>query len=858
MKRRETAGYHQWLLAGSVLLLVSCVSMAAEKETESPTPAATAQAPTVPQETSQGAELGAALLPAAATAEAPPSSPVLESSTAASRPPEASAGPEQKPANEPPEPTLTVVEAATGLLETGAQAPAPPPAAQAPAVPVETQNGPIRITGVEIQEAAPGSAIVLIRSDQSVASYETFSLPNPPRLVIDIPQALFAAPRPINEVGTGPIQRVRSSQYRRKPMPVVRVVVDLASSLPYQVEGMPETFRVLIGEAVVKAPPTLAPQTPVVAAQAAPSTPEGRVTNVDYRFEKGESQIVVQTTGLVSFNVVDSPDPTTVILDVAGAVIDPQAAKVLDVRQLPGIVNRIRVVQYRTVPEQVVRVAAELKGQARFDVVQGAEGITLQLTRVAAATPQAAPPAPQPTAIPQMVEKPRVAPAKPVTAAPARPVSAPSNDRLSMDFKDADINNLLRIIAEVSGLNIVAGNEVRGKVTVRLIDVPWEKALDTILSINNFAYVREDNIIRVTTQAKIAKDRQAKIESIRAKEEAVFEPLETQILRVSYAKASDIAKTLDKVKTPRGRIDVDERTASLVLTDTPTTLSRMRELLAELDRPTPQVLIEARIVEISDNFTRELGIQWGFSGAPNVKVGDAGNEFTINEIFGASPANITNPNAVTTPLGALTIPVAVNLATASATGGLLGFTLGKVDDTFVLGAKLNAFERENKTRTLSTPRIVALDNQEAEIKSGTEEPFTTVDSSGRTVISFKEAVLSLKVTPHVTADNRISLKIIAKNDTVIDRITLADSSTPVLSKREATSSLLVENGTTVVIGGLRQATETFTETRVPLLGKIPILGWLFKNRTENVRPRATELLIFVTPTILEQRLQAKR
>jgi type IV pilus assembly protein PilQ len=185
--------------------------------------------------------------------------------------------------------------------------------------------------------------------------------------------------------------------------------------------------------------------------------------------------------------------------------------------------------------------------------------------------------------------------------------------------------------------------------------------------------------------------------------------------------------------------------------------------------------------------------------------------------------------------------------------------LGRADQQLKIGLRLSALEKEAKARTLSTPRIVALDNQEAEIKQGTEEPFTTVDSSGKTVIAFKEAVLSLKVTPHVTADRRISMKVIVKNDDIKERITVgAFGDTPVFNRREATSSLLVDNGTTFVIGGIRKSKEDVTETKVPFLGDIPVLGWLFKSRTENVQPTVTELLIFITPTIVEEARQAQR
>ncbi len=297
----------------------------------------------------------------------------------------------------------------------------------------------------------------------------------------------------------------------------------------------------------------------------------------------------------------------------------------------------------------------------------------------------------------------------------------------------------------------------------------------------------------------------------------------------------------------------------------------MRVLLEELDKPTPQVMLEGRIVTVDASHTRSLGIEWGFQRPGKApRSGDTAFQRTqvfLSDVFGGiGAASGTTPTAphllgipsLTSPPAVTSIPVAVNLP-ISGPAAALGFVLGRADQQLKIGLRLSALEKEAKARTLSTPRIVALDNQEAEIKQGTDEPFTTVDSSGKTVISFKEAVLSLKVTPHITADRRISMKVVVTNDDLKERITVgAFGDTPVFNRRSATSSLLVDNGATFVIGGIRKAKENVTETRVPFLGEIPILGWLFKSRTENVQPEVTELLIFITPTIIEEARQAQR
>lgn len=765
--------------------------------------------------------------------------------------------------------------APTSASPDGMQAASVTPKAALPAVVATPFAGPIRVTEVELGEVRPTSATVLIKTDRAVETYESFVLPDPPRLVVDIPNAVHAAVKSFT--AQGPITEVRASQYKSKPVKVVRIVLDLASPLPYHVETTPGAFQIVVGEAegrgTVKAETSttealaMAEETPpATLPQAAPPTPEGtapapeaegRVEGVDYRPQDGQAEILVRTSGQVDFNVSEVGTPPGLIVEVTGAVVNPEAAKVLDVRQLPGPVQRIRTAQHRLEPDKAVRIVADLKGQVRFDAVQTPEGIRLALEGLPAV-------APAPAAAPveaKPAEKPVPTPAEPVAAPPAPqpPPSGAPVPRLSMDFKDVDINNLLRIIAEVSGQNIVAGEDVKGKVTVRLVDVPWDVALDNILRINGFGFVQEDTIIRIAKLDAIRKERdeqrKEQLELIRLQEEAAAEPLTTEILRVSYGDPKKVVESLNKVKSKRGSISVDERTASLLIQDTKGNIQTMRELLNQLDQPTPQVMIEGRIVTVVARHTRALGIQWGFQASNDTSSG----AFILSDVFGTAgpqlPGPTVTPGAVS--FQAATIPAAVNLPVAGPAGAI-GLVLGSVDDLLRLNIQISALEEESLARTLSTPRIVALDNQEAEIKQGEDVPFTTVDSSGRTTVTFEEAVLSLKVTPHVTADKRISLKIKATDDTRGERIDFAGGFAFPFNRNEATSSLLIDNGSTVVIGGVRKKTENVSETRVPWLGTIPVLGWLFKRRTENVEPDTNELLIFVTPTILETDRQAQR
>ena len=429
-----------------------------------------------------------------------------------------------------------------------------------------------------------------------------------------------------------------------------------------------------------------------------------------------------------------------------------------------------------------------------------------------------------------------------------------------MDFKDADINNLLRIIAEVSGMNVVAGGDVTGKVTVRLINVEWQQALDVILRINGLGYEIDGNIIRVAPQTRLAAEQRARDEArareLKAREDALkaereakkeqvqLEPLTDAVIPVNYAKAADVVKNLDRLKTP-GRPDasivVDDRTNKLIIRETAASLVKMRELLRELDRPTPQVLIEARIVEAKRSFSQSLGIEWGFSG--NAQMANLQNP---------QPVSLFTSNVGTTlAVPTTTIPLAISMPATSPTAAV-GLIAGSLfSNRLALGARISAGESEQKLRVLSAPKVATTDNQEAEIKQGTQVPYTTIDSSGRTVIAFQDAFIRLKVTPHITNDGRISMKVEAEKSAQGTRIDYAGGFAFPIDTSKATTNILVTNGSTIVLGGLLQSSDGWTENRIPWISKVPLLGSLFKS-TSIGPDQKVELLIFLTPTILEE------
>ena len=409
-----------------------------------------------------------------------------------------------------------------------------------------------------------------------------------------------------------------------------------------------------------------------------------------------------------------------------------------------------------------------------------------------------------------------------------------SGQKISLDFQDAEVSNVLRLIADVSGLNMVVGEEVKGKVTLKLFNVPWDQSLDIILKSKGLGQVREGNIIRIDSNANIAKQQD---EAAKAKEAQVkAEDLKTMIIPINYAKAADLSTTLKKNLSSRGELTVNEATNSLIAKDVPQSIADIQQLIKLLDLPTPQVLIETRIVQANTNFARDFGIQWGLSAKDTF----GGNQLALN----AGPSSGDGfagqiPN------------FAINLPASGGAGsiGNVGFTLGRLTGTnpFNLDLRLSAGEASGETKIISSPRIVTLDNREAVIQQGDSVPFETVSDKG-TQTQFIDATLNLTVTPHITPNGSVIMKIKATKNAIGDFRSRLGA--PSISKREASTEVMVQDGETTVIGGIFETTKSETETGVPWLSKIPGLGWLFKR--QSVSDQNRELLIFITPTIVKR------
>ncbi len=423
--------------------------------------------------------------------------------------------------------------------------------------------------------------------------------------------------------------------------------------------------------------------------------------------------------------------------------------------------------------------------------------------------------------------------------------------KIDLDFKDADIHNILRLLSDVGHVNIVTADDVSGSVTIRMRNVPWDQALDVILMAKKLGMVRDGNLIRVAPLATLEKEREMEI--ARRKQSKALEPLETRLIPVSYAQAGELQPRANDLLSERGKLSVDSRTNVIIARDTASNLDQIESLIRNLDTQTPQVLIEGRIVEASSTYAREIGIQWG---------GDfSASAATANPTGLAFPSTVGVAGGATdnqTPVGGLS-PVAggrpnpnfaVNLPAAAGTGsgGALGITLGSIANNANLNLRLSAMEEEGTLRILSSPKILTLDNRQAHIEQGTLIPYSRISAQGIQT-AFKEAKLNLTVTPHVTADGSVLLKIKMTRDEP-DFNNKGARGDPTILKREAETELLVSDGHTAVIGGIYTRNHGTSYKKVPFFGDIPILGWLFKSRSDS--DRRSEMLIFITPRIVNR------
>jgi type IV pilus secretin PilQ/predicted competence protein len=730
-------------------------------------------------------------------------------------------------------------------------------------------------------------AVRVIVSSTAPLQYTAFTLPEPPRLVVDIPGAtLGKLPQPLPVAG----ELIREIEAQTLPEErLVRLLIHLQRTALHTVEMQAQQLHITFREPprhtaeglqpVAPVSPggqTVAPAPqPVESATAVLSSARTVVTQVDFVSLADSSVVVIQTTGAQpQVRVQQRQEPLRLSLNIAQAQLNPDQERTVPVADPQEVVTQLRTLQSLENDDASVTVVAHLRVPAPFEVRQDHDIVRLVvakpvvgptvdgaltpalrqpavLEQAQIATPPAqlvpaqlaTPPVPAPPGgrPPPSVQAPSATPVPPAlppaAGVPAPGVAAPigessryTGERISLDFQNADINDILRLIAEVSGLNIIAGGDVQGTVTTRMVDVPWDQALDVILKINGLAQEREGNIIRVAPISRFISERQ---ETLRARQtENQAEPTITQLVPINYANAADLRSNLEKLLSARGSIFIDARTNTMIITDTRKNLDDMLALVDTLDRQTPQVMIEARIVEATRNFSRQLGIRLGGRYA-------AVTDRTFPNRIGIS-GGITDPALPGNFL--VDLPAAVGVGS----GGAIGVALAGASS--LLNIELSALEETGLGKTISNPRIATLDNTEAQILSGVRIPFETTSAEG-TKTEFIDASLILKVTPHVTPDGFINLKISITNNQPNQAVTSA-AGQPSINTREASTAMLVRDGDTVIIGGLYRRVLSSNRSGVPGISQVPVLGWLFRNTAE--ADNNEELLVFITPRIIRQ------
>jgi type IV pilus assembly protein PilQ len=738
-----------------------------------------------------------------------------------------------------------------------AAAPAPVAAgADAPPVPVRhaaVGRAATRLSGVSVQ-VSDGKLVVTLAGNGSF-TYETFALENPPRYVVDLPGVLLSMSQRAQDVKHASVSRVRVSQFKAGPEPVTRVVFDLASPSEPAAKASPSALALVFGSASVPvavnasaaAPATVSAPPAVVSASKAPE-PQPAIV----RAAPEKVAVTPPVPAAASYEKHEIDDPKEPVVR-EGRAFDMTTSSAGS--SAPG-------------GAAVQMAAAAGESKAATPPAPAAPALPAAPVTVAASSPKSE----TPHLVQASPEVHEVKPPPAAPAAPARSVSAEprrkkvvtaedkalieaaeallvqqegssrpheianpfeartlgSGDKqytgepITLNLKDADIKDTLQRFSELTQLNIVLDPDVRGTVTVSLQDIPWDQALELILKINQLGYVLEGNIMRIASTSKLTQEENARLQFLQAQDKN--RPLRTVLQKVSYANAQEMAATARKVMSPRGDIFIDTRSNTLVIKELPDYLPTVLDLIKNLDVASPQVMIEARIVEATRTFSNSIGVVWSFNG-----VADAAHGNTTGLVF---------PNS-----GA----VAGNVSLPSGAPQVLHLTLANVLDTFALDASLHAAESRGLVKVISTPKVQTQTGEEASIQSGFQIPVqTTVNNT--TSVLYINATLRLDVTPQITNEGTVIMHLTIQKREPAAGINIASGQNIPLTTRDAKTRLMVRDGGTAVIGGIFKITTNDAQSMVPGLWKIPILGNLFRSRDQS--ENTDELMIFITPRII--------
>lgn len=674
------------------------------------------------------------------------------------------------------------------------------------------------ITAIQLANGDGDQQVLKISFDGPAVQPNSFAIANPPRIAFDFAGASVKMAKPQQDLGGSLVKSAVAVEANGRS----RLVLSLSRNALYSstVSGnmLLVTLNPNLGSAAQSATPV---ERPAAGAQVAARPSQPMAANapalaLDFRRGKnGEGRVEIK---LPSANTpVDiRREGKQLLVDVLGAQLDRQNQRRLDVADFGTPVAKIDARNQGGNS----RIQIQPQGDWDFSSYQTDGQLVVEVRR----------PTPESASTADSNQKPQY-----------------KGDKLSLNFQNIEVRTVLQVIAEFTGLNIVTSDTVSGNITLRLKDVPWDQALDLILQTKGLDQRRAGNIIQIAPREELlARDKQVQ----EARQQlATLEPVRSETFVLRYRSAEDFKKVLDgtnttgkkeSILTERGSALIDPKTNTLIINDTGSTIDKIRDIIGKTDVPVKQVLIEARIVEATDNWSRNLGVKLSYDRVTSNGIISGGG--LTNAITNANGRMGIVGNATQTPY---VIAPGVNLPINNPAGSLTAlYSVGK---SAIIGLELQALQTENKGRVISSPRIMTADRQEATIEQGTEIPYQEASSSGATSTSFKKAVLSLNVKPQITPDNHVMLDIKVNKDSVSPTLTVGG--TPALDTKKVNTQVLVENGGTVVIGGIYQQQISDIVNKVPLLGDIPILGALF--RSSQKYDNRTELLVFITPRVVD-------
>lgn len=707
----------------------------------------------------------------------------------------------------------------------------------------EGSGGGSKLLDVRLKEGKDGATLDLV-TDGAVARYQIIELKEPARLALDLTG--FTEVPKARALSAGPVRALRVGRHAD----YVRVVLEAdgdkfpafettrtRQGLRVTVSAPAAPKAALVAEARPEPKPTARPApVPATGEKADPA-----VRSIDVSGKGRVARVAIALSGDVTTQRETLPDGSYAIT-LIGAHLPKELERRLDTSALDGPIASVASYQTRIKGQPAVRLVASLHGtetSALSEIATGRVGPSTGLIWTLTAQGPRSLPASAVATGGFMGE----APAYAMAAAPR--AAAYTGKRVDFTVKDLDIKYFFQAIGEVSRRNIVVADDVSGNVTLRLRNVPWDEALDIVLRSKGLGKEEVGNIIRIAPSSTLAAEREQAAKAAELKER--IDPLKVRLIPVNYADASQLADRVKDVLTGRGTVSVDARTNVLIVKDVVDSLTKAELLVRNLDTQTPQVLIEARIVEAQTSFTRSIGIQWGGDVRASPSTGNPTGLLFPNLVAitgSATDGQTPTSGTSSTPNFAVNMPTAIG----TNTGGGVGFIFGSAGGAANLNLRLSAAEVNGTIKTVSAPKVTTLDNQSATISQGVSIPFSQV-SAGGVNTAFIEARLNLTVTPHVTQDGSIQLTIQAQNNQPNENLTGANGQ-PSISRREANTNVLVRDGDTTVIGGIYTRRNALNTTEVPFLSKIPILGKLFSKDT--VSDDRTEMLIFITPRIVNR------